>query len=346
MLTLKNTFLTILLITVLFSLLVSKKTSGPFGFKKDHYLIVNCTVYNDKKEIVRTSPLMGCLYFKDGKVFGKKNKSIVMIDKNGKKLWEKDIIYHSVGNKLADESGIIFLSSEEKVYKGQLVRFDFLIKMDLNGNVLNTWKVSGNLDEIKKIFSISEIEFWNENNELFKARKQFPHANSVYEIPTNELANTNPAFRKGNFIVSLHGTIRAFIVLSSDLKKILWHSSRKYHVHDVQVLSNGNILLHNNRDPDHFYSQIQEIDPSSESVTWSYNAKTPSGFFSTVAGSVQKLDEKSYLYSTNGPIPHVAIISKDGKMQWYINLTPTNGGKIHIMNAKLLDLGDYFNNNL
>lgn len=332
------------LILIFLAWFVFFKSESRHYFKKNNFLVVNCTIYNEHKQIVRNSPFMGCLYFNDGKVFAKKKRTIFMFDKDGKILWEKDIIYHSVGNIIKNETGIIFLSSEEKLYKGQLARFDVVIEIDLAGNILKKWNVFNNIEQIKKAFNISEIEFWNEYNELFKAKKQFPHANSVYEIPDNSHSHINPAFKKGNFVVSMHGTLKSFIILDSNLENILWVSKRQYHVHDVQILPTGKILIHNNRDPDHFYSQLQEVNPSDESIYWSYSDQNPSSFFSTVAGSVQKLDDQHYLYSTNGPTPHATIIDHNGVKKWYIDLTPTNGGKIHIVRAQLLDLGDYLKN--
>ena len=106
-----------------------------------------------------------------------------------------------------------------------------------------------------------------------QALSEVTHVNAVYEIPENKNSTSISAFQKGNFIVTT--LAEPLLILSADLKNIIWISKKEYVAHDVQVLENGNLLLFHNRVDGRMgdNSNILEINPRDESVVWSYGGK-------------------------------------------------------------------------
>jgi outer membrane protein assembly factor BamB len=145
-------------------------------------------------------------------------------------------------------------------------------------------------------------------------KQEVSHVNSLQEIPEN--ASAIPAFRKGNLL--FHDSMsRSVYVADAALRKILWKFSLAplgYElVHDLQVLPNGNLLIFVNfteKEPKR--SRVVEFDPSNGKEIWTAG---PEDLFSELQGSVQVLDDGTYLVShRKGESSAVSRMKRDGSL--------------------------------
>jgi hypothetical protein len=279
----------------------------------DLFLSMDCNVIDWSGQVLRSFAYSYCEYLNDGRLIAANDDKIMAFDKDMRPLWEKTLPVHHRLNKTRDGRHIVFLSSETQPFQGEPLRFDVVYKMDLDGNIVNSWRVFTNIDELKRRVGLRHITPWRDVWTDFKsaAKGEISHANSVYEI------GDNPYFKPGDFIVNLHGPLNRIIVLSHDLSQIDWLSKQHYHVHDVQVTDQGNILLYRNFQEDQSeVSTLEEIDPRTEQPAWIYKAPAAHGFFSKIKGSVQRLRGDFYLFADLTTHPSAVLIDKHGQRLW------------------------------
>jgi hypothetical protein len=282
----------------------------------DLYLSFDCNIMTWSGELVRKFPYDYCLYSDDGSMIASYPLGILSFDRNMKVLWQKKMHVHHKFIKTVDGRHVIFPTSEVQKFQGMPVRFDVLQMVDTSGNTVKTWRSFDFIEEIKQRAGIQNIELWPFTWDLEQkpmADWEATHLNSVSEIEDDGY------FKKGDFIVNLHGPIQRFIVLSRDFSKIVWMSRRNHYVHDVQVLKSGNILLFRNRPDDKSkFSSLEEIDPGTELPVWRYQAESENEFFSEGRGNVQKIgDDDFYLFTDLTTQPSQAVvIDKHGHKLW------------------------------
>lgn len=135
-------------------------------------------------------------------------------------------------------------------------------------------------------------------------------------IPPNGLEGKNPAFRPGNWLISLmHGSM--VFILDQDTKKILWHAvadeieGSLEGQHSASMLPDGDILLFDNGF-NRRASRILIIDPLTLKIKWQYSNKD---FFSESEGYVQALPNGNFLV-TESQKGYIFEITPDKKTVW------------------------------
>ena len=264
-----------------------------------------------------------------------------VIDKNGDfygKLWTNKSIWgrytwddHAIWEKTFPTDHGIYLTPKETVvvftkqphnYNNYNVDFDVILEFDKNGRQLQRYAFWDHLKEYQPYhaeFNIDSsfpapfgfLKFFMEKRKLY----DYFHLNFFSIIPPNPLEGKNPAFRPGNWLISLLNGSMVFI-LDQDTKKILWHMAANdvqgglQGQHSVSMLPDGNILLFENG-ADRKVSRILMIDPLTLKIKWQYDHL----YFTPLNGFVQALPNGNILV-TESRKGHVIELTPDKEIAW------------------------------
>jgi hypothetical protein len=147
------------------------------------------------------------------------------------------------------------------------------------------------------------------------------HLNHV-EVLDGSLASRSPIYRGGNLLVSIRN-LNAIAIVDPASEKIvwLWGPGNLTYQHDPRMLANGEILVFDNGTE---ASEVIQVDPLTQQVTWRY--APPSGFFSALAGAVQRLPNGNTLI-TESMAGHAIEVNEGGATVWsYSNPEVTPAG--------------------
>jgi len=123
------------------------------------------------------------------------------------------------------------------------------------------------------------------------------HSNTVY-VFDGSLGRHHPAFRSGNILTSIR-SLNTLVIIDPDLERVVWTITGPWRwQHDPLPLSNGNVLLFNNKYASN-RSQVLEFSPLTHAIEWSYE---DSEFHSNILGTIQRLENQNTLVteSTHG----------------------------------------------
>jgi hypothetical protein len=211
---------------------------------------------------------------------------------------EEDFPHHDV-LKLRN-GNILVLAREDDTHTG------YLQEVDRRGKVVWEWR---SLDHIH------DFPSWDHE------RKDPTHFNSIHELPENKwFDGGDDRFRPGNILVSARHLNTIFIVdrLSGD---VVWqYSDGLDYQHEATMIVKGDpgagriLVFNNGRHGLNGYrrSLVQAINPTTGAVEWEYGSQF---FFSSVAGTVQKLPGRNYaINSSHGG--RVFEITPAGEIVW------------------------------
>ncbi len=308
---------------------------------------VACTVYDMDGNLVLKTPGGRCLYLEDGRFVAGDSKSLVFYDRLSVPVWRLPMHTHHILTRT--ESGDFLVgTSEVRIVEGTPVRFDVLLRIDPSGQIKNSFHFADYRQELEPT-SLAEMGNFDWDSEsTVEAKREFTHMNSYYEIPRNSAESQFPAFEKGNIIVNSIGPGRV-LVLSPDLKKILWRLDQRTiagsdHFHDVQVLPNGRILMYENIQNGSPSSRLIEFDPLQNQIAWVYAANPPSEFYVEATGGVQLLEDGSLFFSDPTSADRARRIDRRGQILETVefpSVKDVNGVRVRFQDAKLRDLRQF-----
>lgn len=118
------------------------------------------------------------------------------------------------------------------------------------------------------------------------------HTNTL-EILDGRLAGRDPAFRRGNLLISVL-ELDTVAVIDPVERKVVWALSDLWRKqHQPTILANGHMLVFDNlgprRDAGLERSRVVELDPFTREVAWSYGGDRETDFFSKTLGSSARL---------------------------------------------------------
>ena len=200
---------------------------------------------------------------------------------------------------------------------------DCVMELDWEGNIVWEWYTFEHFDE---------FGFSDEARQMISdVGGDWGHANSLSVIPPNNHAD--PAFTPGNIMIS-YRQINTIIIIDRQTGDIAWKIGPGNAVtigqHDAHMISEGrpgegNILAFDNGLQAGFppisrpFSQVVEIDPTTNQVAWRYNA-TFSGFpqwdfFSPIISGAQRLANGNTVI-TEGTKGRLFEIAPNGEIVW------------------------------
>ncbi len=152
-------------------------------------------------------------------------------------------------------------------------------------------------------------------------RKDPTHINSIHELQPNRLfAGGDERFRPGNILVSARH-LNAIFIIDKTSGQVVWqYNGDLDYQHEATMVAKGEpgegqILVFNNGRHDrngYRRSLIQSIEPSTGELVWQYGSQF---FFSSVAGTVQKLPGANFVIaSSHGG--RIFEITPKGEIVW------------------------------
>jgi hypothetical protein len=161
------------------------------------------------------------------------------------------------------------------------------------------------------------------------------HTNTL-ELLDGRFAGRDPAFRKGNVLLSVL-KLDTLAVLDPGQGKIVWARTGPWRrQHQPTFLDNGNLLLFDNTGAGGGRSRILELDPVSGALRWQFGGTPGVDLFSKTLGSCQRLPNGDTLIteSENG---RALEVTRDGRIVWEFN-NPHRAGERGELVAVLFEL--------
>src|SRR6185295_4183713 len=127
------------------------------------------------------------------------------------------------------------------------------------------------------------------------------HTNTI-EVLDGRFVGLNPAFRKGNLLISVF-VLNTVAILDPDRQTIVWAKTVGWrHQHQPTFLDNGHLLVFDNLGAARDRSRVMEIDVVTGSTVWQYGGGRDVDLFSKTLGSCQRLPNGNTLIteSENG----------------------------------------------
>lgn len=323
-----------------------------FVYAAQVHNVIECSIISMEKKLIKKLPGGQCAFLPDGRVISGQTTQLSMYSPEGKLLWQKDIgTHHQVNLNLA-KSKILTLSSEVNPENKKLVRYDVAMVLDFNGNVTARFRVFEHKQELEKWLPASRRGKTYESPQIVPGVSlEYSHANSIYEIPDNPLAKLNPAFAQGNYVLNV-SSLRLFLILDKEMKKIIWHApAAKFHsdlVHDLQVLTNGDLLFFSNNGPrkNDKLSTVYECQPLTGKVVWRWPLKPRPDIASLHSGGAQLLENGNILLSDNTREGVGIEVDRKAKMLWMMpNRLEKDEVPFHFQQIKRYDLTEFLKNN-
>jgi len=143
------------------------------------------------------------------------------------------------------------------------------------------------------------------------------HTNTL-EVLDGRFAGRDPAFRKGNLLISVL-KLDTLAVLDPEQGKVVWARTGPWRrQHQPTFLDNGDLLLFDNVGPGGDRSRVIELDPLTGAVRWQYGGAPGAALFSKTLGSCQRLPNGNTLIteSENG---RALEVTADGRIVWEFN---------------------------
>ena len=166
----------------------------------------------------------------------------------------------------------------------------YLLEVDRKDRVVWEWRSMDHVDDFPT---------WD------RERKDPTHFNSIHELPPNRWFDSgDERYRPGNILVSARHLNTVFII-DKRSSEVVWQYSKDLdYQHEASMVPEGEpgagrILLFNNGTHNrngYRRSLVQAIDPITGEVEWVYGSRF---FFSSIAGTVQKLPGANYVIASS-----------------------------------------------
>lgn len=220
-------------------------------------------------------------------------RAIIKVDKDSKVLWSvRNNAHHDLD---MDEEGNIYVLTREGHIMRDLnprhpILEDFVSIMSPDGNCLRR------ISLIRAFMNSEFADIWHERPDR---RGDAFHTNSL-ELLDGSVVNRDPAFRKGNILLSPRN-MHLIMVLDPWEEKIVWiHRGDFFGQHDPKILENGNLLLFDNGRRSQG-SRIHEFSLATMDIVWQYPGGVEAEFKTPTCGSAFRLPNGNTLICESDP---------------------------------------------
>ena len=299
-----------------------------------------------------------CLFLPDGGVISQTQLGMKRFDNKNKILWTQNGYFHHRLILSKDGTKIFTLSAKSHNFLGKKIRTDTAVAIDFKtGKVLAEFDVFDHFYELatEEQFHIRRASY---QNSFFNYDFETTHANSIFELPNNPLAQKNSAFKEGNILIN-PGVVNIYFIVDKNLKSILWKKPYGKFIrsnHDVQLNNRGQLVVYANDvisggEP---YSSILFLDPlKAESypedlireVKINFDGKN---FYQPFVGGAQELPNGEMLVSVFSDRLGFQLAFIDSKNKIKSSFAPTpsfhqSRGEA-FQEGRIVDLNSFFKN--
>jgi hypothetical protein len=253
---------------------------------------------------------------------------LVKLDSLSRVIWSRRGGFHH--DLEVTESGEIWVLDRDgkilpRINPKEGVLEDFVTVLDASGRTLRRISI---LEAFERSRYASLLGRMERSGDVF-------HTNTI-ELLDGRLAAVDPAFRKGNVLISVL-KLDTIAVLDPEKGEIVWARTGPWRrQHQVTVLDDRRLMLFDNRGAGEGRSRVLEIDPATGRVVWQYGGAPGVDFFSKTLGSCQRLPNGDTLIteSENG---RAIEVTPAGKVVWEFN-NPHRAGEKNELVAVLFEL--------
>ncbi|MFT5286584.1 MAG: hypothetical protein ACI8TQ_002754 [Planctomycetota bacterium] len=259
---------------------------------------------------------------------------LVKLDKDSNLIWSYDSrVHHDL--ELLEDGSILTLTRETTtrpdVNADEPVVEDFVVILNSRG------------EEQLKVSTLNALQ--NAAEQYPKLVEEMPrdgdllHVNSV-EMLDGRLAEIDPAFKKGNVLISLHRN-SVVAVMDLDAERIVWAKTGRWtNQHHPRVLDKNRLLIYNNvagnSKAGGKVSSILEYDLEQDGVAWSFRGNRKIPFRSDALGSVHRLANGNTLI-IESQYGRALEVTRDKQLVWEF-YSPHRAGTEDELVAVLLDV--------
>lgn len=247
---------------------------------------------------------------------------VVKLDRESRLLWRHVALAHHDAF-VADDGTIYALVHETRSIPAISERFpsllDDVVVLSPAGERLRTISIFDAIERSPYAFLMPRTEGLRlrEDTDVVDAL----HTNHV-EVYDGRLAHLSPLFRRGNLLVSMR-SLDAIAILDGATSQVLWlwGPTNLSLQHYPTILENGHVLLFDNGTR---LSQVVEVDPRTNAVTWRYAPEKD--FFSASRGACQRLSNGNTLITLSEG-GRALEVTPGGRTVWeYANPSVGEGG--------------------
>jgi outer membrane protein assembly factor BamB len=233
---------------------------------------------------------------------------LVKLDRRSHVLWaHRGGIHHDL-EVMAD--GRIWALDREgrvlpRIRPGTPVLEDFVTLFAPDGTVIR---------RLSLLESFERSQYTSFLRHLPKKNPDLLHTNTL-EVLDGRFADRDPAFRKGNLLLSVL-QLDALAVVDPEQGKVVWARRGVWRrQHQPTFLDDGRLLLFDNRGAGQDRSRVIEIDPATGKILWHFGGERPADLFSKTLSSCQRLPNGNTLIteSENG---RALEVTREGKVVW------------------------------
>lgn len=253
---------------------------------------------------------------------------IVKLDSRSNVLWShRGGIHHDLEVLPSGEIWVLDRDGKviPRIHPDKGILEDMVTVLGADGRVLRRISI---LESLEKSRWASLIGRTKREGDIF-------HTNTL-EVLDGRFADRNPAFRKGNVLVSVLN-LDALAILDPDREEAVWLRTGSWRrQHQPTFLANGRLLLFDNRGPGPDRSRVIEIDPLTGETAWQFGGTPEVDFFSKTLGSCQRLPNGNTLISEseNG---RAIEVTPAGRVVWEF-YNPHRTGKSGELVAVLFEM--------
>lgn len=281
-----------------------------------------------------------------------KQNSLIKLDWRSNLVWSRPMrVHHDV--TITQDNAMYVLTTATTGYRGVLVKFDVILKLDPLGKEVERWWSYDHLEEIGLVFDESSFldgildSLPEDRDGAAPDRSPDPtdpisdksephiydyfHLNTVSILPPTPLSDKDPRFAPGNLLVCFRN-VNQVAVMDKDTMQILWvwGEGELEWPHYPVMLDSGNILIYDNgvfRE----YTRIIEVNPLTEEIEWEYRASPPAAFYSETKGAAQRLPNGNTMIcdSNSG---RVFEVTREGRTVWeWLNPATQEGHRVQVV---------------
>jgi outer membrane protein assembly factor BamB len=232
---------------------------------------------------------------------------LVKLDARSRVLWAyRGGIHHDL---FVTEDGTIYALDREgkilpRINLKEGVLEDFVTVLDSSGRSLRKISI---LECFERSSFAGLLEGMPRTGDIF-------HTNTL-EVLDGRFADRNPAFRKGNVLVSVL-KLDTLAILDPDRGTVVWARKGGWRrQHQPTFLDNGHLLVFDNLGAARDRSRALEVDPLTGKTLWQFGGGRDVDLFSKTLGSVQRLPNGNTLISEseNG---RAVEVTREGRVVW------------------------------
>lgn len=291
-----------------------------------------CQIFNISGELIRNYSGQFCVPFSNGDLAVATENKLMLLDRNNKKIWTKEIPAHHQIKASKDEKRLLVLASRyQKISKKTQERFDQLLVIRKDGKI----EAHIELNE-KTVPGFAKIPYrkdeWSSARDLNIETLERTHVNAINE------RKDQPGYLISNLFPS------NVYFFDEALKGIVKNIELKEIIHDVSMISSSEIMFYQNRiPPKEDRSRITVLNIATGEKKYIYGESQI--FFSDARGSAQDLGNNQIIisHSPTGKQGYVQIVNtKNGKEKTIqLKFLPTQS----IQTATLADLTEFLEKN-